>query len=210
MRLILLIIIGLIAQVKLQAAEASLRITLRDSGFFVCEIRGKQYNEPQQELMVHRLKPGLCNIKIEKLQKNRQGSTIKIQVFDGDVFLEDGYAHHFVLNEENSMSLFDKFEIRNSQSQRSNAPQYRTKPHISDARFAEEMNLLRVIGPERRRYNAAMNMIATGMLTSAQISRMLNLFERPRLKMRLLEFGRIYVSDPGNYQKVVDDFYLRD
>jgi hypothetical protein len=209
MKYFLSIIIALISLMHLQAREASLQISLQDSSFFVCEIRGKSYDRPQQELIVQKLQPGLCKVKIEKLMKRSDGNTIRVEFFTGDVFLEEGFFHHFVLNNENEMILSNKYEL----TARSNSRQVasvRTRPHISEARFQEELNLLRAIGPEKRRYHAAMQMISTRMITSSQINRMLTLFERPRLKMKLVEFGRIYVCDPQNYQTVVNNFYLRD
>jgi hypothetical protein len=209
MKYFLSILVALSSLIQLQARESALRVSLQDSSFFVCEIRGKSYDRPQQELEVQRLQPGLCKVKIQKLMKRSDGNTIRVELFTGDVFLEEGFFHHFVLNNENEMILSNKYEI----SAKSNSRQVssvRTRPHISEARFQEELNLLRAIRPEKRRYHAAMHMISTRMITSSQVNRMLNLFERPRLKMRLVEFGRIYVSDPQNYKRVVSDFYLRD
>ncbi|MEZ5173564.1 MAG: DUF4476 domain-containing protein [Bacteroidia bacterium] len=209
MRFFLSIITGLLAISTIYARESSMRITMQDSSFFICEIRGTDYDKPQQEIVVHHLNPGLCNIRIQKLMKSAGGRTIPIEVYNGDVFLEDGFAHHFVLDNNNSLNLFDKYSIRNTTVKRS-SKEFRTKPHISNARFNDEMSLLRAIRPEKRRYRVAMNMISTGMLTSNQINRMLTLFERPRLKMKIVEFGRIYVSDPSNYHAVADRFYLQE
>lgn len=209
MKFFLSIITGFLAFTPIYAHDASMRITMQDSSFFVCEIRGTEYSKPQQEIVVHSLNPGLCNIRIQKLMKSAGGHTIQVEVFNGDVFLEDGFAHHFILDENNNLNLYDKYSIRNTISQRKNQ-EFRTKPHISNARFNEEMNLLRAIGPEKRRYRVAMNMISTGMLTSNQINRMLTLFQRPRLKMKMIEFGRIYVSDPSNYPAIADRFYLQE
>ncbi len=198
------------------AQSASLTLTLQDSSLFTAELNGVSYSDPSNIMNISKLNPGSQTLKVIKLMQ-MGNSIIKKPVFDGQINLPAGKTTVAYIDRYNQFRINSTNAETSQQSTQSNTqnnlPYFVPNPNaikaytqpttnsmgMNNNQFAGQIETLKSINQENKRYTTAKGFISLGTYTSNQIAEMMLTLSNEHNRILLADNSYQYATDKENY-----------